>query len=1018
MSSSVAKDVLVSASVDVLRVSVRREPLVLPPGTARLVAAASSVAVATLMAWALGAGIDLVTLGAFTLAPVMLFAATALGLRAQAIGWTAVVSGGAAAALVAGFNIPALAVAVVPAVVVAGFTLLVWRLPEARSVGASLIIGLFATLAAASWPVLAVIGSVHLIRGGFLVPSAVAVAAPLAAWFASSAGRSMTLSVGSVFAGLRDAVFRILICLASVAAAFWAGTALEAAMVAVTVGTPYESVAPTFGWLLITATLGVGTSIALWLPRWLAGAQLRGRVEPTAVGESLVFLTLASAAAVAIPRMEPGVAIGRASCVALAAGLAYTYCRVRYSAPSDRPNNSLWVVLRGEHLEAADRVACDVAGAWQAGQVTVLGVPDVAKQVGGEHLLAAARFRQGSALFPQRLVHLQDWDEAQPRMWKALPVRELYAPEDLWAKILVERLDKSAQVLFLLDQSPEEAPPVGAAISNAVTPSNIGAWLLRQFRRALPATSGRTTSDVVGMLIPRSHAPALRADMRRQELEAFATQVVTGDQAIVSLLRTLAPEPKPTIVRHMIVECALEDLPLAQEFVRRIRGQRDHADRLVECWISTTQRSGLEMLAVPLGLYRHYMILISRLLQTAAPAATVERVLVDLAGLFDRDWNGEFELIVFESDRETPAPRLSPNIVKAGLVNGTLARLVAVRSSAPVSLPLLTYSPQLYTGQVRLPSSRSNEVMAAYLADKLLAVDLVAVDQSAIVRSPLSAGTAATERHGRFLDAQVAIQIVANVAILLGALAPVVLQTQFSTGSEPTPSQRALEFRNAGRLDEAIVALTSALDTKSTSTDRVALLRDRAYCLKLEQQWASSIRDLSEAILLEGPTADREVFLDRAFAYLKIGDLDAAITDYQAATIRLVDDDNRRAVLLRTILSPINGTTFVFMPLGAFNTSEALPPALQWLRGGTNLRFWWHPILADEVRYTDPRDFDAASKLVVRLRESGVDIMFPTLMDQNVPRQRRIEVWLQKRNNTRVLSGRAAQKVDESPLGK
>lgn len=55
-----------------------------------------------------------------------------------------------------------------------------------------------------------------------------------------------------------------------------------------------------------------------------------------------------------------------------------------------------------------------------------------ARPLGGAHLRACASTRQLEPLFPTSAIHLSDWDDALPSAWTALPVRELYAPTELW----------------------------------------------------------------------------------------------------------------------------------------------------------------------------------------------------------------------------------------------------------------------------------------------------------------------------------------------------------------------------------------------------------------------------------------------------------------------------------------------------------------------------------------------------------------------------------------------------------
>ena len=141
--------------------------------------------------------------------------------------------------------------------------------------------------------------------------------------------------------------------------------------------------------------------------------------------------------------------LGREWLVALAAALSYGWIRLWFAAPAPVANIPLWILLphgtRGRTVSAA----ASAAGGWRGGQVTILAVPEDAPRIGGEHLRAAGLTGEMEALFPLRAVHLDDWADAQPDAWPALPVRELYAPAELWPFVIGSRMESPAPALVI-----------------------------------------------------------------------------------------------------------------------------------------------------------------------------------------------------------------------------------------------------------------------------------------------------------------------------------------------------------------------------------------------------------------------------------------------------------------------------------------------------------------------------------------------------------------------------------------
>ena len=139
----------------------------------------------------------------------------------------------------------------------------------------------------------------------------------------------------------------------------------------------------------------------------------------------------------------------------------------------------------------------------------------------------------------------------------------------------------------------------------------------------------------------------------------------------------------------------------------------------------------------------------------------------------------------------------------------------------------------------------------------------------------------------------------------------------------------AFRLRVANDIDGSIAALTRALDTEKDPVVRAQAFRDRAFCSKLQDKWTSSIDDLSQALALDATSpAAISALNDRAFAYLKVTDLEAAIRDYEAVASLAPGDAPARdsATVLLRVLKPTRSTPlFLFQPEGSVNESQDDP---------------------------------------------------------------------------------------------
>jgi hypothetical protein len=1018
-------------------------PEALPTGTGRIAAAAAAMAASTTAAWLLGADIPTRDAAALVSGAILLGVAIAFGLRARAIVVMALIAGAAGAAVVAGFDLAGLArapaVLLVPSIIMVGLMILVlmilvWSIPDVRTIGTGVMVVALVALVSTAWPVLVVLGAYRLGAQHMALPIAVAVAVPLLTWTASSIGRGMALNVGMAFTGIRNGAFHVVLFAGAIAASLYAGWRAEVRVMAMAMETPYESLAPAAGWIVAAGALVLLVWVVVRLPRALARAQLRGRIEALVAGEPILFLTFASLAPFALWWRDPSVPPGRACWIALAGGAAYLWVRVRCAAPPQQPNAPLWIVVaaRGDDLRAIEDMVSSVAGAWRAGQVTVLAEPAAATKTSGEHLYASALLGQGAALFPLRLVHLEDWEDAQPPRWTALPVRELYAPSDLWPKILGERLETSTRLVVIMPDPPSpidpDTPGPATLLSSAldIPPRELFASLRHRLSK---------TRQPIALFVPRSNAPSIRPDLSAAGAGRLASEVVAGREPILERIRAVQPAVEPVVVRHVIVQCAPGDRPLAEALARRLHGVRDDAGRAIECWVSTTesQRSALRRTTgTPIGVWRHASLLLARLLASGASETGVLRWFIGgVRWLLGRYWSGEFELVVIENGEGPPGfPWL---LVELGVRRGVIARVVAIRSAAADASHRLYYRRSSYAGQIRLPSGRVPEAAAQYLADSLLALDLLSIepDTQDVLRDSTDAKEEKATKPGRLPSYIVALAVVVGLVALIVKLLPLTGNGWPFTQTPTQPQvvnvvdaniRAALSARESRNFGEAIATLTSTLALPDiTSPQRASVLRDRAYCFKLQEQWTAAIADLTEVLKIESDATalirapdvnyrlrasqlTASVHRDRAFAYLKTTDLEAAIADYDLAATSGDRDAEAAALSLRSLLKPTSGTLFVFLPFGRVNGPAVLPPEAQRLGNYPfiNLRFWWHPIAGDEVRYTSPADQQAARDVADRLRAAGLAVKGPTLMSQAIQRDRRIEVWLRRRYEPRA----------------
>jgi len=999
-SSAAAPPRSISAGTDVIG---------LPTGTARLMATWMASLAAVTTAWLFGSPvIELDAILEFGVAALLLFMAVRLGLRAQLVLGLALGCGLVLAVL----SIFGYGIVIIGVIGWAAFFAVLLR--HARvALTRGVVFTAVAVLCGVTWAAPAVMGILSTVTAGYDL--LLAMAAAVATWTFSAAGRRVRLRAGARLTVVRDAVFQVLALAAVSLGALWLGTTTETAVSRSAVGTPYESLAPTAGWFVLILTLvALGWSV-LRLPRWLVAAQMRGRIESRVTGESLLFVTFACLAALLSWSLDTeGTVVGRGCVVALAAGAVYVLVRTRYATPLPLPNHQLWVIPVDDSARACS-TAATVAAQWRVGQVTVLANPSAAFKLAGEHLRAADMTGAGESLFPTRPVHLRDWLEAQPAAWRALPLRELYAAPDLWARVLAD-VRPDTPVLALMSGETAAHHPL----------------MLKDVGR-----SGGRPPAVVGMVMPVSQATGMR--LKLLTIGSLGDGLVLlGRGQVIAKMRELRPAKTTVRVRHIVLQCAPADLEIAEDIASRIHGATDAQGRVVECWV-TAHQSGtaamLRLVRLPGGVWRHAMLFALQLIETPSGRWSVLKLNVSLLRrVLDSGWHGDFEVVVLES--RTPGA-LAPIGTLADVVGrGAVQPVIALRHAA--ALGSLTYPASLYRGEILLPDGRGQDFMVAHAVQKLLATECQAVtvarsidpdpvaepfDESSIVEAEVASGRGrpsgrpaeAASPHDASPKAESHIHpapwwlgrpflvgaAIAAVVLVLGWLG----YREESKADNATPAAasdapgraaiaQALQQKDGKRWTDVIDVLTPALATEKNDQLRLVMLRDRAYAYKEAGRLSESIADLTAALAIAPD--DRTMLADRAFAEMYIRETDLALDDY--ARLGSPADALKR---VSDLITPTQSSyLFVYVPAAAVNGPTALPDEMARLSGkwpNINLRFWWYPITANQVRYTNPSDEAEAKNLVSALREQGLTVGDSIELSNLTKRTRRIEVWLVNR---------------------
>jgi hypothetical protein len=207
--------------------------------------------------------------------------------------------------------------------------------------------------------------------------------------------------------------------------------------------------------------------------------------------------------------------------------------------------------------------------------------------------------------------------------------------------------------------------------------------------------------------------------------------------------------------------------------------------------------------------------------------------------------------------------------------------------------------------------------------------------------------------------------------------------------------------RQAGNYAGAIADLSQGLESpKSKWTAQ--MYRDRAYCYRLQGNWEKSIADLTTALGMEagGSQGMLSLLKQRAFAYVQVRDPELALKDYDAALNILPGDAEAKLgqfSLGLVLREPVAKPPFRVIVGQAIDSSEKLPLAVLLLQPKftkfLTLGWWWNPIPASELRYTDSEDAVLAGDIVATLRSRGVQVNGPILMG-GTGRSRHFELWL------------------------
>ena len=326
-------------------------------------------------------------------------------------------------------------------------------------------------------------------------------------------------------------------------------------------------------------------------------------------------------------------------------------------------------------------------------------MPEDAQRIGGEHLRAAGLAGEVEALFPLRPVHLDDWADAQPDAWPALPVRELYAPAEIWPLVIGSRMESSAQALVI--RGPDL--PLRTRL------------LLGGFG---PIFSSAPLSTA---FVPRSAAPAVRPGMPAAQFTSLPGTHFEGRMLrSPDFRRLLRPHVPPIVRRFIVIFCSSEDLAPAERVARLIHGHLDAAGRAVDCHVVRRGAAWGTLPRIQLGAWRLAALLLARSIAagrkgvpTGLVAWLVRRLVAWLVTpLLGHDGATELDVVVWEGTAGAVPPSVASLAVD---------RFTAVRPAGAGALDANSVPRAHDAGEIRLARGDSTEAVAEVVARKVLA---------------------------------------------------------------------------------------------------------------------------------------------------------------------------------------------------------------------------------------------------------------------------------------------------------
>jgi hypothetical protein len=292
-----------------------------------------------------------------------------------------------------------------------------------------------------------------------------AAGALLAALVCSWIERRRGLRRAALAGAIRDFLWRSIGIVAAVLAAVDAGNRTERAVFEAAYNAPLEGLALSAG-VLVFALGSVLLAAAVWsLPRIAAKRQNAGLALPADAADVLwlgVFL-LAMAVAVDIRAVVArGIfsdALAHQIWHSLIATFAFAAARLGLSVSAGAEVQPLWILVAGGRTAPRSLFdhAAVLAARWSNGPVTVVAAPEAALRCGGAHLRLAQMLGDVEPLFPQKAIHLADWQDTLPPRdrWQALPIRELYVADDLLPAVFKSRLESNARIVVIGQKQPD-----------------------------------------------------------------------------------------------------------------------------------------------------------------------------------------------------------------------------------------------------------------------------------------------------------------------------------------------------------------------------------------------------------------------------------------------------------------------------------------------------------------------------------------------------------------------------------